>query len=108
MAHPVTLLDGGMGSELRFRGVEVPSHITSIWSAKALLAAPDAIVQVHSDYIAAGADVITANNYAVTVPLLKRAGLEHRAGELTELALDLVCRARDAAERPAAPITTTS
>ena len=25
--------DGGMGSELRFRGVEVPSHIESIWSA---------------------------------------------------------------------------
>ena len=28
--------DGGMGSELRIRGVEVPSHVKSIWSALAL------------------------------------------------------------------------
>ena len=28
--------DGGMGTELRFRGVNVPSHIESIWSALAL------------------------------------------------------------------------
>lgn len=89
-----------MGSELRFRGVEVPSHITSIWSAQALSEAPDAIVGIHADNIAAGADVITANNYAVTVPLLKRAGLEDRVAELTGLAVDLAQRARDAADRP--------
>jgi hypothetical protein len=51
----ITLLDGGMGTELRARGVEVPDHTTSIWSAKALLADPQAIVAVHRDYIEAGA-----------------------------------------------------
>ena len=43
----VTLLDGGTGTELRARGVNVPSHITSIWSAQALMEDPDAVVAVH-------------------------------------------------------------
>ena len=29
----IILGDGGMGTELRFRGVEVPSHVDDIWSA---------------------------------------------------------------------------
>jgi len=41
----VTLLDGGMGSELRLRGVEVASHTESFWSAKALLDDPEAAQQ---------------------------------------------------------------
>jgi len=85
----VTLLDGGMGSELRLRGVEVASHTESFWSAKALLDDPQAVVEVHSAYIEAGVDVLTINNYAVTPPLLAREGMEHRVEELTELAVDL-------------------
>ena len=42
--------DGGMGSELRFRGVEVPSHIESIWSALALIDNPDVIKQIPVSY----------------------------------------------------------
>ena len=95
-----TLLDGGTGTELRMRGIEVPSHITSIWSARALFTDPDAVVRVHADYIAAGADVITANNYAVTPPLLAREGIEDRLEELTLQAVELACRARDASGRP--------
>jgi S-methylmethionine-dependent homocysteine/selenocysteine methylase len=85
----VTLLDGGMGSELRLRGVAIASHTESLWSAKALLDDPEAVVDVHSAYIEAGADVLTINNYAVTTPLLAREGMEHRVEELTELAVDL-------------------
>lgn len=95
----VTLLDGGTGTELRMRGVEVPSHVTSIWSARALYADPDAVVAVHGDYIRAGADVITANNYAVTPPLLAREGVADRLEELTLRAVELACRARDASDR---------
>jgi S-methylmethionine-dependent homocysteine/selenocysteine methylase len=91
---PVTLLDGGTGTELRMRGVEVPSHKSSIWSAQALIDAPEAVVQVHRDYIDAGADVITLNNYAVTRPLLAREGLEDRLEELTLRAIELAERAR--------------
>lgn len=95
----VWVLDGAMGTELRARGVEVPDHITSIWSAKALLDAPDAVEAAHRAYIEAGADVITLNNYAVTRPLLAREGLEGRFEELTDKAVALGCRARDAANK---------
>ena len=75
----VTLLDGAMGTELQRRGVEVPSHITSVWSAQALIDAPEAVLGVHRDYIEAGADVITVNNYSLTPLLLARAGLDFEA-----------------------------
>jgi S-methylmethionine-dependent homocysteine/selenocysteine methylase len=91
----ITLLDGGMGTELRARGVEVPDHTTSIWSAKALLADPQAIVAVHRDYIEAGAEVITINNYMLTPPLLEREGWADQLEELTLLAVELAERARD-------------
>jgi homocysteine S-methyltransferase len=90
----ITLLDGGMGTELRARGFEVPDHIRSIWSAKALLDAPEAIVQIHRDYIDAGAEVITANNYMVTPQLLAREGLADRFETLTLRALELADQAR--------------
>jgi S-methylmethionine-dependent homocysteine/selenocysteine methylase len=89
------LLDGGMGTELRYRGIEVPSHTSSIWSALALMQAPDAVREVHEAYIEAGADVITVNNYAVVPKLLEKEGLEHRLAELTETACDLASQARD-------------
>ena len=85
--------DGGMGSELRFRGVEVPSHIESIWSALALTTNTQIIKEVHLDYIEAGAQYITANNYAVTQPILERADLADQLEDLTLLSLSI---ARDA------------
>lgn len=85
----VTLLDGGIGFELKLRGVKVPSHSESIWSALALIEDPDAVVNVHVDYIEAGADVLTINNYAVTPPILAREGIGDRVEELTERAVDL-------------------
>jgi S-methylmethionine-dependent homocysteine/selenocysteine methylase len=82
-----------MGFELQLRGVKVPSHTESIWSALALVEDPDAVVDVHADYIEAGADVLTINNYAVTPPILAREGIDHRLEELTELAVDLAEKA---------------
>ena len=45
--------DGAMGTELRRRGVKVPSHVESIWSALALKEAPDTVEEIHTDYIEA-------------------------------------------------------
>src|SRR5437868_709145 len=61
------ILDGGMGRELWRRGVEVPP---TLWSANALLAAPQTVQQIHQDYIAAGADIITLNNYSLVPGVL--------------------------------------
>jgi S-methylmethionine-dependent homocysteine/selenocysteine methylase len=90
------LLDGGMGRELRFRGVDV---MTSIWSAKALIDAPRVVREVHSDFIAAGADIITINSYGIVKSNLAWAGIEDRFEELNLLACNLAKEARDASGR---------
>jgi S-methylmethionine-dependent homocysteine/selenocysteine methylase len=97
----ITRLDGAMGTELRARGVRVPDFKSSLWSALACIEAPDAVTRLHREYIVAGADIITVNNYAVTPVLLAR---ENRENELESLALkaaQCALAARDGARRPA-------
>jgi len=96
----ITILDGAMGTELRARGAVVPDYRSSAWSAMALLHDPATVRQVHGDYITAGADVITANNYAVVPKLLARVGMEDRLEELTSTACRLALEARAASGRP--------
>lgn len=88
----VLIADGGTGRELRRRGVAIPP---TIWSAQALIDAPHEVKNVHRDFIDAGAQLITANNYACTPRFLAKGGIEHRVDELTELACRLACEARD-------------
>ena len=90
------LLDGGMGRELRFRGVDV---MTSIWSAKALIESPQVVREVHSDFISAGSDIITINSYGIVKSNLAWAGIEDRFKELNLLACKLALEARDASGR---------
>jgi S-methylmethionine-dependent homocysteine/selenocysteine methylase len=91
---PVTILDAGMGKTLSQRGVEIPA---SIWSANALLVAPQVIVDIHLENIAAGARVITTNSYGVIRNDLAKIGIEDRATELNQLAGKLAQQARDKA-----------
>lgn len=100
MTSRITILDGAMGTELRARGATVPDYKSSAWSAMALVHDPDTVRQVHGDYIAAGADVITANNYAVVPKLLARVGMADRLEELTRVACRLAREARAASTRP--------
>ena len=90
------LLDGGLGRELRFRGVAVP---TTIWSAGVLMTDPAAVHQIHLDYIAAGADIITTNTYGIIRGDLAKEGIEDRFAELNTLACELAKEARDDASR---------
>lgn len=91
------LLDGGMGRELRFRGIETPD---AIWSAHGLLVAPDVVRQIHLDYISAGADVITTNTYGIVRSGLAKVGIEDRFAELNTFACALAREAREIAGRP--------
>jgi S-methylmethionine-dependent homocysteine/selenocysteine methylase len=104
MRTPITVLDGAMGTELKARGASVPDYRSSIWSAMALLHDPDTVAQVHRDYLRAGADVITVNNYAVVPNLLAREGLEDRLEELTTTACRIAASARAASGRGAVRI----
>ena len=89
------LLDGGMGRELKIRGVNV---LTSIWSANGLIKAPDTVRQIHQDYIAAGADIITTNTYGIIRSNLAKEGLEDQFETLNILACSLADQAREKSE----------
>ena len=65
------LLDGAMGTELNNRGfkTELP-----LWTADANITHPDLVQSIHSQYIYAGADIITTNTFRSTSWTYKRAG----------------------------------
>jgi enediyne biosynthesis protein CalE2 len=86
------VLDGAMGTELERRGIPTP---LPLWSAQALLDAPDTIRAIHEDYVRAGADIITADTFRTTPRALAKAG---RAGEAERLVERAVGLARAAAE----------
>ena len=92
------LLDGGMGRELRFRGVNV---MTAIWAANGLITAPDTVRQIHQDFIAAGADIITTNTYGIIRSNLAIEGLEEQFEDLNVLACTL---ARQACRQSGKPV----
>lgn len=84
--HKRILLDGACGTEVQRRGLPTP---LPLWSTQALLDNPEAIKQIHKDYIAAGAQIITTNTLRTTKRALAKAGLGEKAGELTQLAVRL-------------------
>lgn len=85
----MTILDGGMGAELLRRS----GKRTPLWSAQALIDAPDAVLAIHLDYIAAGAQMIISNSYSTVPGYLKSAQLDSKYRELTALAGELARRA---------------
>ena len=87
------LLDGATGTELERRGLR---STLPLWSAHALVEAPQAVLQVHRAYVEAGAELLTANTFRTQARSLAGGGQGERAGELTRLAVEL---ARQAAER---------
>ena len=89
-AGPPLLLDGALGTELERRG---SSAALPLWSTHALLRDPALVQAVHADYVAAGAEVLTANTFRTQRRVLARAGIGERARELTALAVDLARRA---------------
>jgi S-methylmethionine-dependent homocysteine/selenocysteine methylase len=62
MTARITLLDGGMGRELKRRGAPFRQPE---WSALALMEAPETVERAHAAFIAAGAEVIITNSYAL-------------------------------------------
>jgi homocysteine S-methyltransferase len=86
----ITIMDGGMGGELIRRGA---AGGTGLWSAGALISAPEAVVETHRDYISAGARMITTNSYSSIPSYLEKERRADRYEELTGLAGLLARRA---------------
>jgi S-methylmethionine-dependent homocysteine/selenocysteine methylase len=91
----ITILDGGMGGELIRREITPRGEL---WSAQALMDAPDTVLQVHRDYIAAGAGMIITNSYATIPSYLRKLGLEGRYEALSALAGAIARQAADEAD----------
>ncbi len=94
MSKKLKVLDGGMGAELIARGI-MPS--SGLWSARALLDSPEAVMEVHRDYIKAGAEVITTNSYSTIPSYLTKAGMSERYEDLTDIAAKMARTAADSA-----------
>lgn len=96
---PLVILDGGTGRELARIGAPFRQPE---WSALSLIEAPHFVAQVHQAYVAAGADVITTNSYAVVPFHLGDARFAAQGRELAELSGRLAREVADAAPRPIA------
>ncbi|MCP4421158.1 MAG: homocysteine S-methyltransferase, partial [Chloroflexi bacterium] len=89
----VFILDGGLATELETRGHNLDDPL---WSAKILLEQPEAIRQLHSDYLWAGADCVISASYQATLPALQAHGFsESEAADLIRLSVQLAQEARD-------------
>lgn len=83
---PPLLLDGALGSELDRRGIDTS---LPLWSARALLEDPTALLAIQREYAEAGADILTANTFRTQRRTLAKAGIGEEAGELTAIAVHL-------------------
>ena len=79
------ILDGGFGRELARRGAPFRQPE---WSALALTEAPEIVKEVHLDFIHAGAEVITTNNYAVVPFHIGEERFENEVKQLVQIAID--------------------
>lgn len=89
------VLDGGLATEIERRGTSIAG---ALWSARALLEAPQVVRQVHVDYLQAGADIVSTATYQAAATLLEAAGVD--PAELLARGVALAHEAREEADRP--------
>jgi homocysteine S-methyltransferase len=89
----VHVVDGALATELQARGVSIDGPL---WSGHALLEQPQAIEQLHYDYLQAGADVLITASYQVSIPGMADAGYtENEAEEALRRSVELAANARN-------------
>ena len=87
------ILDGGMGQELLARGMEINS---TLWSANAILNKKyhKLVIDIHSDFIKAGAEVIVTNTFTCRKKRLKQNNIEDKFEELNKKAGELAAEVK--------------
>ena len=90
--NKVLLLDGGVSTEIRRRGVALDKNV---WSGLTTKTHPDEVREVHQDYILAGAQVITANTYSTARHVLESINLGQESKILNFKSVQLAKEARD-------------
>ena len=72
------LLDGGMGTELIARGIEV-----GVSNDYLNIESPDIVCDIHHAYVQAGSDVVITNTFGANRYALARHGLAEQAATIT-------------------------
>jgi len=90
----VLIIDGAFGTELERKGYDIND---SLWSAKFLMEKPEAIGEVHKDYLEAGSDCVTTASYQATYEGFMKRGLsESEAKALIQSSVKIAQNVRDA------------
>jgi methionine synthase I (cobalamin-dependent)/5,10-methylenetetrahydrofolate reductase len=89
------LCDGALGTLLHERGVPADACLEAL-----SLEEPSLLLQVHSDYIEAGADIIETNTFGANSVKLARFGLDDRLQGINRRAVEIAGGARDQTARP--------
>lgn len=92
----LTILDGGMGRELKEIGAPFSQPL---WSAQALIEAPDFVSQAHQNFVDAGAEIIITNSYACVPFHLGEQLFTQRGFELAKLSAELAKAVADKASQ---------
>ena len=94
--RPLFILDGGCGLELKRRKAlgQAVAYDLTLFSTASLRETPEAILELHRDYIRAGCTVLTTATFAVTRFYLDKVGEGHRVEELARRAVSLARSAR--------------
>lgn len=80
------ILDGAIGSLLQQRNIEIHKHL---WSSFANISNPEKIVEIHNEYIKAGADIVTTNTFRTNPIAYKKSSLEISNSELVKKSVEL-------------------
>jgi homocysteine S-methyltransferase len=91
MREPIILLDGAMATELAARGFSLDAPL---FSAQALLDAPELVEQIHFEYLVAGAQILTSNSFGLHASSLAKAGIGEQQGALLHRALEILTNVR--------------
>ena len=92
LEEQVLVGDGAMGTLLQTR-IEPPRGAVE----ELVLSHPDAVLDVHLQYIEAGARIIETNTFGATGHKLRRFGLEDKVSEINGAAVKLARKAREVA-----------
>ena len=92
MSNKVTILDGGMGRQLKAMGAPFRQPE---WSALALIDAPETVTKAHQSFIDVGTEIITTNTYAVVPFHIGQERFDKDGASLISLAAKLARQAAD-------------
>ena len=88
----VIILDGGTGTDIQRRGAPMSGET---WCADANLTHGEIVKEVHLDYIAQGADIVTANTYASSPLIFSHIGRIDDVNRIDAIAIGIAQQAAE-------------